>query len=401
MKRDVSFNFCVRSNFRTKDQTYPVFISGRVGSERGYIGATDIRISSTMSITGNRCKGGTTSSRRHVNSLIKQEEQKLQQCCDFAANRGRLTLSYVKELYRAGGVPSYSFADLQEDFLRYHRSRVGGSITLESFKIYENAGNQFLRYLDRTDSSSTPLAEIDRDMINGYETYLGNNLRRKQNTINNLLTDLKSYFLFAIENDKLIKSPMSHYTLKCAESNRCFLSKVELRRLATAPLSNPEESYVRDCYVFCCFTGLSYSDLKSLSLSELVIISEKTWIYRSRKKTHQPFEVPLVPLALKLLYKYADKSDTESAIFRLLPDNAWTNVLLRRVAEKAGIRKYLTFHTSRHTFATLALSEGVSLESVSKMLGHASIHTTTIYARITNEKIASEMECFERNLTFL
>lgn len=254
-------------------------------------------------------------------------------------------------------------------------------------------------FLESKDLMGLSLDEITKETIEQYITYLSAERGLKQQSINSLIGLLKSYFIYGVDKDLVRKSPMTQFAWKREPSQRVFLSRSEISMLSHCPLTDPKLICVRDSYLFACLTGLSFSDLRSLSLMELVTLSDKTWIYRSRKKTKRPFEVPLLPQAQALIDKYADKTHPSRPIFSQLPDNYKSNQAIRLIAAKAGITKRLTFHTARHTFATLALSEGVSMESVSKMLGHASISTTAIYARITNTKVAREMAEFEKKLS--
>lgn len=398
MKPEVSINFCVRSNFRTKEETYPVFVSGRVKEKRGYIGSTDIRVPKGITISNNRPVGGTDAKRRQISSQIDKEMELLMSVVEYLKGRNRLSLENLKNLYKSGGVENFTFSDLLKDYLGYQAHRVGGTITKGSYDVYANVGNNFCDFLEHCHKSQIPIDDITQETIQEYITYLTKTKNRKPTTVNNLISILKSYFIYAVEKEYIQKSPMTSFGYRKIPSSRVFLTKSEVGQLAHCELSSKVLSHVRDCYLLSCWTGLSYSDLRSLSLSELVEISDRTWIYKSRKKTHVPFAIPLIPPALALINRYADKEHPFDPIFRKLPDNSTCNKALKEIAKEAGIAKHLTFHTARHTFATMALSEGVSMESVSKMLGHASITTTAIYARITNEKVAREMAVFERNL---
>ena len=165
MKPEVTINFCVRSNFHTKEKTHPVFISGRVQKTRGYIGSTDIQIPSDMTIVNNRCKGGTPTQRRRINAQIDDQLELLTECVDYLKGRNLLTLSHLKELYHKGGASRFTFTDLSDDFLRYEKSRVGGLITKQSYGVYANAGRNFQMFLESKDLTELPLDEITKETI--------------------------------------------------------------------------------------------------------------------------------------------------------------------------------------------------------------------------------------------
>ena len=146
---------------------------------------------------------------------------------------------------------------------------------------------------------------------------------------------------------------------------------------------------VRDIFIFSCFTGLAYVDVSNLTKKNLVVLDDKLWIMTKRQKTDVPSNILLLDIAHSIIKKY-DGVDKNG---RLLPimSNQRTNSYLKEIAALCGIEKNLTFHLARHTFATLALSKGVPVESVSKMLGHTNIKTAQIYARVTNKKIEHDM----------
>ena len=148
---------------------------------------------------------------------------------------------------------------------------------------------------------------------------------------------------------------------------------------------------VRDLFVFSCFTGLAYIDVANLTPENIVTLDDKQWIMTKRQKTSVATNVLLLDIPKNIIEKYSGKTYRDGKLFPMLT-NQRTNSYLKEIADICGIKKDLTFHMARHTFATMSLSKGVSMESVPKMLGHTNIKTTQIYARITNKKIEYDME---------
>ena len=152
---------------------------------------------------------------------------------------------------------------------------------------------------------------------------------------------------------------------------------------------------VRDLFIFSCYTGISYADIIALTKTNLMIGEDKNlWIITKRQKTGSPVKVPLLEKAEKILNKYEDHPVTE-VTQSLLPviSNEKVNLYLKEIADAAQIKKNLTFHMARHTFATtITLSNGVPIETVSKLLGHNKIATTQIYARVIDSKISTDMK---------
>lgn len=174
-----------------------------------------------------------------------------------------------------------------------------------------------------------------------------------------------------------------------------FLEDSEIRKLISKEIDIPRLGQVRDIFVFCCFTGLAFSDIHGLGKEHIVEDSNGVrWIRKGRQKTKIMCNIPLMEVPLKILEKYSTNEycRKHGVLFPVLC-NQKMNAYLKELADICGIKKTLTTHLARHTFATTTtLAKGVPIETVSKMLGHTNIETTQIYARITNEKIRKDME---------
>lgn len=155
---------------------------------------------------------------------------------------------------------------------------------------------------------------------------------------------------------------------------------------------------VRDSFLFSCFTGLSYVDLRNLTEDDIHEINGCKVIVIDRQKTATKCSIPLFRQAELIIDKYEDKRCDGGRLLPML-SNQKTNQYLKEIGAKCGIKKHLTFHLARHTFATMALSKGVSIETISKVLGHTKIQTTEIYARVTPNKILEEMGILEERLS--
>ena len=198
----------------------------------------------------------------------------------------------------------------------------------------------------------------------------------------------------AFANNWVKKDPFYSWKAEWKKVQRDVLTEAELRSLIELQLESKSLEQVRDIFVFCCFTGLAYVDVKKLSNNHIVNgIEGKRWIKIKRAKTDSLSSVPLLPIAEKILLKYKDHSQSLLTT-KLLPviSNQKTNAYLKEIASTCRIKKKLTFHLARHTFATtVTLSNGISIESVSKMLGHQSLKTTQIYAKVIDKKLYDDM----------
>ena len=199
----------------------------------------------------------------------------------------------------------------------------------------------------------------------------------------------------AFANNWIKKDPFYHWKAVWKPVEREALNEHELRQLIDSKLGGDRLNQVKDIFIFCCFTGLSYSDVKKLSSNHIVFgMNGQKWIKTKRTKTKTKSSIPVLPMAEDILEKYASFCE-QSKRALLLPviSNQKMNDYLKEIAGILKINKNLTFHLARHTFATtVTLANGVPIESVSRMLGHRSLRTTQIYAKVIDKKLQEDME---------
>lgn len=187
--------------------------------------------------------------------------------------------------------------------------------------------------------------------------------------------------------------PFANFRFHTQKVNREILSQEEIDKIYQKKFSTERLNQVRDIFIFQAYTGLAYIDVYNLTENEIrLAYDDQLWIMTEREKTGEPVNVPLLEIPLAILDKY--KKTREKNNGKLLPvsTNQKMNEYLKEIATICGIKKKLSTHIARHTFATtIALANGVPLESVSKMLGHRSIKTTQIYAKILDKKVSEDM----------
>ena len=237
--------------------------------------------------------------------------------------------------------------------------------------------------------------EVDLNFIKRFEHFLKTQLKScGQNTVTKYVTNLKKIMRICYANDWISKDPFYHWKAKWKKVERDILNERELKTLMETEMPNQRLEQVRDVFVFCCFTGLSYIDVEKLSNNHILLdMNGEKWIKIRRSKTDVKSSVPLLHSAEMILRKYNVNFNHTSG--KLLPiiSNQKLNLYLKEVATVCDIDKKLTFHLSRHTFATtVTLANGVPIESVSKMLGHSSLKTTQIYAKVIDRKLMEDME---------
>lgn len=206
----------------------------------------------------------------------------------------------------------------------------------------------------------------------------------------------KRIILIARNNGILIGDPFASYKIRLEKVDRGYLSEDEIKIILKKKMVSERLEQVRDVFIFSCFSGLAYTDVANLKQDNIrKSFDGNLWIITKRQKTNTDVNVPLLDIPKMILEKYKGKLPDG----KILPiiSNQKLNAYLKEIADVCGVKKNLTFHLARHTFATTTtLAKGVPIETVSKMLGHTNIETTQIYARITNNKISNDMQGLDK-----
>lgn len=273
-------------------------------------------------------------------------------------------------------------------------------LTLKQYRTTRKRLEEFLQ--KREKRKDIPVANIDFKLLKSFDVYLKSTYHVGSNTAFCYHKILKRILNQAIAMNYLVRNPYDSYKFTRCDGNRDFLTLQEVREIQVKRLIIPRMGLIRDIFVFACYTGLCYSDIAKLNRSHIQRGNDgDDWIIIDRTKTESRCRIPILPEALKILEKYKNHPLTDSSN-RLLPvhSNQKMNSYLKELADICGIRKNLTMHVARHTFATsITLSNGVPIETVSKMLGHTSLKTTQIYARIIDSKISNDMRQLKKKLS--
>ena len=256
--------------------------------------------------------------------------------------------------------------------------------------------SEFIR--QRYKVSDIVLKELTPAFITDFELFLRTEKNHCNNTVWSYMMPFRSIIFMAINNGWLQRDPFYAYSITKEETKRGFLSKEEIRLLIDGTFKKKGYELVRDLFLFCTFTGLTFVDMKNLTKDNLQLSFDgHLWIKTNRQKTGVESNIRLLDIPLQIIKKY--EGTTEGNLLLPVPCYANCKYDLEEIAKKCGIDKNLTWHMSRHTYATtICLSNDVPIETLSKMLGHRSIRTTKIYAKITGEKISRDMEMLTQKL---
>ena len=236
------------------------------------------------------------------------------------------------------------------------------------------------------------LKEISHVFITDFETYLRTQSGCNENTTAKFMQTFRMIIIMAKNNGWIFADPFINYKIRLKRVDRGYLTEPEIKKILRKQFTCKRLEQVRDIFIFACFTGLAYIDVRNLTKKNIqTSFDGKLWIMTARQKTDTAVTVPLLKVPQAILKKY-ERTLPDG---RLLPvlSNQKLNSYLKEIGDLCGITKNITFHLARHTFATtMTLAKGVPIETVSKMLGHTNIVTTQIYARITNDKIGRDMQ---------
>jgi site-specific recombinase XerD len=245
------------------------------------------------------------------------------------------------------------------------------------------------------------IRDVDHDFIINYEFYLRSEKKCANNSAVKYIKNFKKIIRICLASGWLSQDPFINYKAKVKQVDRVFLNPDEIQAIADKEFDTDRLNQVRDIFLFSCFTGLAYADVKKLKKAEIIKgVDGEMWIVTKRLKTDTPTRVPLLPFASTILHKYADHPVC-CISGKALPvsTNEKMNAYLKEIAGVCGINKIITYHTARHTFATtITLSNGVPIETVSKMLGHTNIKTTQHYAKILDLKVGNDMALLKQKL---
>jgi site-specific recombinase XerD len=313
---------------------------------------------------------------------------------DLQEKENNVSAEKIKNSFLGIDIRHQNLLELFDEHNREKKMLVGISIAKSTYSKYRITRNHLAAYVKEWHRrSDVPLKEISHRFVCDFETFLLTVQHCEENTIAKYMQMFKHVTGIAVKYGWIHDNPFSGYKIHLKKTDRGYLTQEEIEILVNRKFSEKHFEKVRDIFVFCCFTGLSYIDVKRLTHDEIKISFDGgLWIMGKRRKTDVGYNVPLLDIPKMILEKYRGTFSDNRAL--PVTTNQYSNVYLKKIGEMCGIKKKLTFHLSRHTFATLTLSKGVSIESVSKMLGHTNIQTTQIYARITNDKISRDMAAF-------
>ncbi|WP_346861152.1 site-specific integrase [uncultured Draconibacterium sp.] len=387
------------------DGTAPVYARITVDSSR-----CEISVKKRICLNNwNHGKGMAKGSNPEISRLNSYLEQIRSQLTlhyqELVSSKKSVSPEAIKNLFFGIDESSKTLKELIE----YHNTRQDENLKWGTLKNYFTTSryiNVFLKKKFKRDDIY--LYELNYKFLTDFEYFLRKNKPTDHqrpmgnNAVMKHLERLRKMVNMAVRMEWLIKNPFAAYKLKFIKVERDFLTQEELSEIENKDFKIERLQQVKDMFVFSCYTGLAYIDASKLSPNNIRKgIDGINWIFTKREKTSSPVRIPILLPAQKIIDKYQKhpKALSNGTVFPVI-SNQKLNSYLKEIADLCGITKNLTFHIARHTFATtVTLTNGVPIESVSKMLGHADLKTTQIYAKVVEKKISEDMFKLEEKLS--
>lgn len=396
MKNKIAILFYAKSAKASKNGLVPIYLRITVDGVRIEISTSKFVEKSKWSVEGGKIKGNSEEART-INSYLDILKNKVYET-------EKLMINNNQEIYALSFKNKFLGIDEKQRMLipifiehnKRMKELVDKEFALNTFKRYETSLAHLQDFLKHNYSlNDIPVKEVNLAFINDFDFYLRTTRNCNNNSTIKYVRNIGKIIKSCYNNGWIDRDPFTNFKGKVKEVEREFLSQEEINTIYSKEFVTPRLNQVKDIFIFCCFTGFAYIDVFQLKRSNIEIgIDGNKWIYTHRQKTDTPSRIPILQIPEEIIQKYADHPQCINEE-KLLPvlSNQKMNSYLKEIADVCGIKKELTFHIARHTFATtVTLTNGVPIESVSKMLGHKSLRTTQHYAKILDKKVSDDMQ---------
>jgi site-specific recombinase XerD len=403
MYHTFSILFYLQRNKATIDGKAPIYVRVTVNGKRSQISVNrKIKVEKWNGKMGKVI--GTSAETKELNHYLDTIKNRIYKIQEKLQEQNKpITSLRIKNIFLGNDENKKYILKIFSDHNTQAEKLVGKEFapgTVERYKTAKKHVEDFIKLEYKVED--IPVKEIDYKFISGFEYYLKTVRNCSHNTAIKYITNFKKIIRIAYANDWISKDPFFNWKSRLKIVEREFLSEEEIQTILEKEFKMPRLDQVKDIFIFSCFTGLAYADVKKLSQNDIVMgIDGELWIKTKRTKTDTRSNIPILPTAQAIIDKYA-KNPLVIKNNVLLPvlSNQKMNAYLKEIADLCGITKNLTFHLARHTFATtVTLTNGVPIESVSKMLGHKSLRTTQHYAKILDRKVSQDMAALRNILS--
>ncbi|GAC1312073.1 MAG: site-specific integrase [Mucilaginibacter sp.] len=403
MSTNFNLFFYLKEPKRYKSGPVPVYLRITIDCQRSEI-AVGRDIDPVLWDLERRRAKGSKEAAKQLNHHLDTVQSKIKDVhTSMIATGDEITARNVKDTYLGINAQSKLLLEIFREHNIEMESLIGNGFSDNTLRTFKSSLKHITAYVKaKYGLEDISIRKVDQPFIKNYDSFL----RTKHHKCTPISADkyvkhLKKVILLSLGNRWITENPFMHYKSTAKPSPRTFLTNDELSIIIKKEFAVERLKQVRDIFVFCCYTGLAYVDVQKLKPTEIGIGDDgKQWIFTSRHKTNTPVHLPLLPEAAYIIgqYKHHPICVCKSIVLPVFT-NQRMNSYLKEVADLCGIKKWLTFHMARHTFATtITLSNGVPIETVSKMLGHSTIKTTQHYAKVLDSKTSFDMAALAQKL---
>ncbi|MBN8854707.1 MAG: recombinase [Sphingobacteriales bacterium 50-39] len=396
MKTRFTTSFQLKQSKMLPNGTAPIYLRITIGADRVELSTKKYVQPARWNPAAQKVSGNIEEARA-LNAYLKTMEQEVFQAHQALILESKeVTAANIKSKLLGEDTEQHSIIDEFKDHNKKMEALVGKQYARATWKRFETTlkhTQDFIQWKYKV--PDLDVSRLNHEFLENFEFYLKSVRDCDHNATMKYLANFKKVVLRCVKNGWISKDPFNGFKLSLREVKINVLTDQELDAIAKKAFDSARVGKVRDIFLFSCYTGLAYADVKKLKRSEIRQgLDGKNWIFASRQKTETDFRIPLLPEAARILKKFEDNPQCAN-MDRAFPvmSNQKMNAYLKEIGDLCGIKKNLTYHLARHTFATtVTLSNGVPMETVSKMLGHKNLKTTQHYAKIVDTKISQDMD---------
>lgn len=401
MRNTFKILFYIKRNAPLRNGNVPIMGRITISGQRAQL-STQLSVPEALWDVRLGRAGGRSAAAGRINERLAHIRHHLERCYNtLFYEQALVTPQMVRDRYF--GLNTHHDTILA--FFKHHNDEFGRMVGLNRSKTtyykYRCVCTHLENYIsDRYNRKDLMFKELDREFLTGFHAYISRECAFRKNTTWIYMIALKHILMLARGKGYLSCDLFANYKLCSEYVTRNYLTMSEINKLMRLHVEDDTLQLVRDAFLFSCFTGLSYIDILELTPRNVQFEKKQLWVRTTRRKTGSEVHVRLFAVPYGILLKYLPVTGSDR-IFDL-PSNGWCNTCLDKLRQQAGIVKHVTFHVARHTFATtITLSQGMAIETISKLLGHKNIRTTQIYATITHSRLDGELERLSRRIDSL
>ena len=402
MKTKVSILFYAKKAKAAANGLVPIYTRITINGKRIELSTNRFIEISKWSTEAGKMKGSSEEARSINNHLDLLKSQIRDAEMELIHKKIALTTETIKSKLLGVDERARMLVPIFQDHNNKIKELVGKEYAPGTLERYTTSLKHTIEFMQwKYNISDIDITKIDHAFITDYEFWLRSVRNCANNTAVKYLKNFNKIIKLCLANDWLDKNPFANYKSKVKEVERVYLTEAEIQSIIEKDFKTERLSLVRDIFLFSCFTGLAYIDVKNLTKSHVSYgIDGEKWIFTHRQKTESASKIPILPVTQMIIDKYENHPQciNEDKLLPIL-SNQKMNAYLKEIAGVCEIEKELTFHIARHTFATtVTLTNGVPIESVSKMLGHKNLRTTQHYAKVLDRKVSDDMKILKEKL---